>query len=140
MPFYAYPYLHYPYYHPGQSVANLHVSPPYYGQLQTVVAINPANSFPPVDTSKFNASAKKYQLLTKQINLFFDKVTTSQQFSNDLMEAAQLSNTKKVEEMIKSVGITAKINCNFTPTGIIIDVTNGESGGDCCHLRVTLPW
>ena len=140
MIYYAYPYLPYPYYQTGQLVRNQHVSPPYFGQPQTEVAVNPPNSYPPVDTRKFNASAKKYQILTKQINLFFEKVSTSEQFANDLMEAAQRSNTQKVEEMIKSVGITAKVNCKFTPTGIIIEITNGETGGDCCHLRVILPW
>ncbi|MCG7334461.1 hypothetical protein MHZ95_04090 [Sporosarcina sp. ACRSM] len=142
MHYYAYPYLPYPYYHPSQRVANLNlqVSPSYYGQLQTELAIDPPNPYPPVDTRKFNESAKKYQVLTKQISLFFDKVATSPQFANELMEAAQLSNSLKVEEMIRSVGITVKIKSQFTPTGMIIEVDNGETEGNCCRLRVVLPW
>ncbi|MBO0586855.1 hypothetical protein I2484_06030 [Sporosarcina sp. E16_8] len=76
----------------------------------------------------------------KQADLLAGKIVNSKEFAHELMEAAQLSNTKKVEDLIVSTGITLKIKTYFSPTGIRIELNNDESAGDCCHLLMTLKW
>jgi hypothetical protein len=87
-----------------------------------------------------NTSAKKFQELTKQANLLAGKIVNSKEFAHELMEAAQLSNTKKVEELILSTGITLKIKTYFNPTGIRIELNNSENEVVCCNLLMTLKW
>ncbi|MFC5587480.1 hypothetical protein ACFPRA_00975 [Sporosarcina soli] len=137
MHFYAYPYLPYPYVHPGQLV----IAPPsYHAYRQTEAIVDPHSTFPAVDTNKFNHSAQKIQSLTKQMDLFTNKVIASPQFAKEIMEAAQLSNTARVHELIISTGVTVKIETQYTPTGIIIEFNNADTDGGCCHLRMVLPW
>ena len=56
------------------------------------------------------------------------------------MNQAQLSNATKVEELIKSTGITTKIQTSFTPTGIQIKLDNSELPGRCCQMAMLLLW
>ena len=97
--------------------------------------------FPPVDTKRLHTSAQRFQKLMKEADLLIDNIVNSDEFTFELMNAAQLSNTKKVEELILSTGITLKLKTSFTPTGILIDLDNteGEVGG-CCQLRMALRW
>ena len=77
----------------------------------------------------------------KQADLLVNKIVNSNEFAFELMDAAQLSNTKKVEELILSTGITIKLKTNYTPTGILIDLDNSEDDeGGCCQLRMALKW
>ncbi|KAA0967007.1 hypothetical protein FQ087_05655 [Sporosarcina sp. ANT_H38] len=76
----------------------------------------------------------------KQADLLAGKIVNSKEFAHDLMEAAQLSNTKKVDELILSTGITLKIKTYFSPTGIRIELTNAGNEGSCCNLLMTLKW
>jgi hypothetical protein len=87
-----------------------------------------------------NTSAKKFQELTKQANLLAGKIVNSKEFAHELMEAAQLSNTKMVEELILSTGITLKIKTYLNPTGIRIELNNSENEVVCCNLLMTLKW
>ncbi len=87
-----------------------------------------------------NISAKRFQELLKQADLLAGKIVNSKEFAHDLMEAAQLSNTKKVEELIQSTGITLKIKTHYNPTGIRIELTNSENEVGCCDLLMTLYW
>jgi len=112
----------------------------YNEHLQPQTVFRPPNPFPAVNTQVLNTSAQRFQELMKQANLLADKIVNSKEFAHELMEAAQLSNTKKVEELIVSTGITIKIKTNFSPTGIRIELNNDENAGDCCHLLMTLKW
>ena len=56
------------------------------------------------------------------------------------MNEAQLSNMKKVEELIKSTGITVNVETVFTPAGIHIRLDNAEIQGKCCQLTMLLHW
>ena len=139
MHYYAYPYWPYPYYHTQRLVFDPYITP-YNEPIQTQAVADTPSPFPPVDTKLFNKSAQKYQELMKQTGLFVDKVATSHQFANNLMEAAQLSNKEKVNELILSTGITIKVETHFTPTGIILVFDNAETEVDCCNLRMVLRW
>jgi len=127
-----YPHWAYPYSTNPRWLYNEHLQP------QTI--LRPPSPFPTINTQVLNTSALRFQELLKQANLLADKIVNSKEFAHELMEAAQLSNTKKVDELIVSTGITIKIKTYFSPTGIRIELNNDENAGDCCHLLMTLKW
>lgn len=126
-----YPHWVYPYTNP-RWLYNEH--------LQPQTAISPPSPFPSINTQVLNTSAQRFQELLKQADLLASKIVSSKEFAHELMEAAQLSNTKKVEELITSTGITLKIKTYFSPTGIRVELYSVESGGDCCNLLMILKW
>ena len=108
-------------------------------QSPTQNAVDPS-LFPPVDPRLLHTSAQKFQKLMGEANKLVDKITSSNEFAYELMNQAQLSNTKKVEELIKSTGITVKVETSFTPTGIHIKLDNSEVQGRCCQMAMLLRW
>ena len=131
----SYPYYIYPNHYPVQSM-------PYYAALPLPrqIAMRPngtsGSSFPPVDTNKLEASVKQMQKIMQQARLLVDKIATSDQFANNLMNAAQQSNKATVEQLIKSVGITIEFKTKYTPDGIQIILIEK----DCCSLTLLLDW
>ncbi|MBS4179407.1 hypothetical protein [Lederbergia citrea] len=102
--------------------------------------LRPQSMYPPVDIKKLHQSAQKYQELLNQATLLVNKITTSPGFARNLMDAAQKSNQKKVIELILSTGITIKVKTSFSPDGIKVDLSNAKHEGDCCTIRLALPW
>jgi hypothetical protein len=133
------PYPHWVYPNPGPRWPG-NVSAHFNGHLHPQTALRPQSPFPTVNIQRLNTSAQRFQELLKQADLVAGKIVNSKKFAHDLMEAAQLSNTKKVEELIKSTGITMKIKTYFNPTGIRIEINNADNEGDCCNLLMTLKW
>lgn len=102
-------------------------------------AIRPTN-FPPVDIHGLKQSAIKFEALMKQAQLILNKIAYSPQFAHDMMDAAQKSNQKKVDELILSTGITVISKSHFTPDGIKIELNNANDGGACCSFIIGLKW
>ena len=96
--------------------------------------------FPPVDVGGLTDSARQFQKLMEQAGLLINSINRSRQFAFDLMNAAQLSDEKRVNELIRSTGITIKMETKFTPTGIQIILDNSEMEGGCCKLLIALRW
>ena len=100
----------------------------------------PESPFPPINTQQLHTSAEKMLDITKQAQFVINRIVDSQDFAHELMDASQLSNQKKVDELIKSTGVTSKVTTKFTPSGIQIEFDNAEKSGDCCKLQLTLKW
>ncbi|MGM7681814.1 hypothetical protein ACSVDA_06620 [Cytobacillus sp. Hm23] len=96
--------------------------------------------FPPVDTTMFSKSAKEMQKLMSEAALVLNKIAYSKEFAHQVMTAAQESQLNKVEQLIKSTGITSEVECSFNPDGITITFILATSGIDCCHLSIILRW
>jgi hypothetical protein len=96
--------------------------------------------FPPVDTQRLHVSAGKMLGIIKQSQLLINKIVDSPDFATELMDAAQLSDKKKVNELIQSTGITSKVTTKYTPSGIHIEFDNDETLGGCCKLQIALRW
>ena len=94
------------------------------------------NPFPSVDTHQLKNSAKSMQSLMQQSQFLTSKITESEQFAHDLMNAAQLSKKTDVEKLIASTGITIKFETKYTPDGIQIRFTEYP----CCRLTLNLGW
>lgn len=92
--------------------------------------------FPAVDTSRLKTSVKSMQVIMQQAQLLTTKIADSDQFSHDLMNAAQLSNKKEVDRLITSLGITVQFDTKFTPSGIEVHLFDIA----CCGLTVNLGW
>ncbi|QTD42037.1 hypothetical protein [Sporosarcina sp. Te-1] len=135
MVFYPHPYAPYtaqPIQHPYQSAFR-----PTYLAIQQRGQDDP---FPPVDIKRFNLSARRYQEIIKQADLFTRSIVASDQFARQLMEAAQASNKSEVDRLIRSTGITVSYQLLYTPDGLRIDFANNDSQSNCCHLRMVLGW
>ena len=75
-----------------------------------------------------------------EARLLIDKIVSTPEFATELMDAAQLSNQKRVEELIASTGVKVKVETTYTPSGIQIEFDNSELGGGCCKLEIGLLW
>ncbi|MCU9612378.1 hypothetical protein OEV98_02225 [Caldibacillus lycopersici] len=130
------------YYHPYgyRNVLMDYLPPQIHQPVSIYTGFRQQNPFPPVNIQQLDQSARKFQALIKEADLFINKIISSSSFARELMNAAQLSDKKKVEELIKSVGISIKVSTNFTPTGIHITLDNRDMPGRCCELVIALNW
>ncbi|MBS4197383.1 hypothetical protein [Lederbergia citri] len=96
--------------------------------------------FQPISTKQFVQSTEKYRILLNEANKIINKIAATPKFSYNLMDAAQKSNKPKVDQLIKSTGITVKTINQFTPDGLIIELTNAQDEDDCCSLRLAFKW
>ncbi|WP_082918220.1 hypothetical protein [Oceanobacillus sp. Castelsardo] len=137
---YGHPYVVYPYYQPQRmNTVPVNYAPVYRSDsLQNTV--RQQNHYPPVDIQQLDESVRRFQGLMKQANLLLTKLVNDPVFAKELMSEAQQSNTTKVDELIKSTGITIDIETSFTPTGIRIILANSEIAGQCCELLIALRW
>lgn len=76
------------------------------------------------------------QTILQQAQLLTTQIVNSEQFSQDLMNAAQQSNKKEVDRLITSIGITVQFESKFTPSGIEVHLFDRA----CCGLTVNLGW
>ncbi|MEK4091972.1 MULTISPECIES: hypothetical protein [unclassified Viridibacillus] len=128
-----YPYVLYANQYPQWVMANHSSSTQIPRQLAMPTNTSP---FPPVNTHKFKTSAKEIQNIMQQAHLLVDKISVSEKFAHDLINAAQLSNKTEVDRLISSTGITITFDTKYTPDSIRINLT--ENG--CCGLTVILNW
>ncbi|WP_318614529.1 hypothetical protein [Sporosarcina sp. YIM B06819] len=118
----------------------MHYFHPLWIASESSLSQNAPNPFPPVSTQRLHASAEKMLEVIRQSQMLINKIVDSSNFSHDLMDAAQLSNQQKVDELIQSAGITIKVTTKFTPSGIHIELDNAEKSGECCKLQIALQW
>ncbi|MGM7722469.1 hypothetical protein [Metabacillus sp. Hm71] len=134
-----YPYHCQPMYHPVYHVYGYPVS-----QFNMSSLINNyqyvSRQYPDVDPTLFEQSAKSMQKLIREASLVLDKFAQSKPFAQKIMYAAQQSNKKEVERLIKSTGIKSKVETSFNPDGINLKLSSQVGGADCCHLTIALRW
>jgi hypothetical protein len=102
----------------------------------------PSNTrpFPEVSATLFKTSALKSIALMKDANIVMSQITSSSSFSKDLMSAAQQSNTKEVERMIRATGIKRMPKIDYNPDGITMNFTDYAGEKECCHIITQLRW
>ncbi|WP_142255378.1 hypothetical protein [Bacillus sinesaloumensis] len=96
--------------------------------------------YPEVDSTLFSESATEMRNLMKDASLVLAKLADSKPFAQQVMAAAQSSNDKEVERLLKSTGIKSDIKTKFNPDGINIELSSMVNGVECCHLTITLRW
>jgi hypothetical protein len=121
----AYPPVLYP--QPGYSTYPVFPLPPY-------------RQYPPVDPTLFNQSAIAMQKLMSDGSLILKKLAESKEFAFKIMSAAQESDTKKVQQLIDSIGIQSKVDIYYNPDGIRLTLSSKDEQIDCCKLAISLRW
>lgn len=120
------PSLYYPYYQASIPQTN------YYSGVR--------NQYPTVNTKQLTASASNFQKLMKDADKVIDEFANSNDFSYQVMEAAQKSDKDKVEKLIKGTGIKHPVNIQFNPDGIRLTFLAKTEQVDCCKLEMALHW
>lgn len=110
--------------------------PPFPRQLAMPTNETNGSPYPPVNTKKLGSSVKGMNKMVPQVQLLFDKITTSEQFAYDLKNAAQRSDKATVNRLIRSVGVTNQFEAKYTPDSIQIKFIEEN----CCGLTVALDW
>lgn len=128
----TFPYYAYPTYYPVQAMAPTPLP------RQQAMPTNETNrsSYPPVNTEKLGNSVRGMRKMVPQVQLLFDKISTSDQFARDLKTAAQRSDKATVNRLIRSVGVTNEFEIKYTPDSIQIKLIEKN----CCFFTVVLDW
>ena len=134
-PFYCPCYF--PYREANQSTMTIPFVPYHSSALSYSTALRP---YPQVDPTLFNQSAIAMQMLMKDASLLLNKLAESKEFDSKIMAAAQQSNMKEVEKLIKSTGIKSKVETSFNPDGISLKLSSKVGSTECCHLTILLRW
>ncbi|MGP4108939.1 hypothetical protein [Virgibacillus sp. L01] len=96
--------------------------------------------YPPVDANLLYKSANETKKLMDDASIVLNKLAESQEFDAKLMNAAQTSNTAKVEQLIHSTGITSDVDIHYNPDGLRLEFISQVADTDCCKLRIALRW
>lgn len=121
-PVYMYPFYLQPVYCCCQSQ---HI--PYERQLET-------------DATFFSESAVAFKQLITGATVILDKLAGSKDFAHNVMDAAQKNETDKVDQLIKSTGVTKAFQIKYNPDGINILLVSQVENIDCCKLTMALRW
>lgn len=96
--------------------------------------------FPPANPSILQKAAQKEMTLLEDVKTLLEKIAASNQFSADIMNAAQESNSQKVERLIRSSGVRNMPGVSYTPDGIRLNFSDELNGKECCQLNIKLRW
>lgn len=134
------PYMANSYHQLGTGSVPMQYIPAPYSNAYQPLDIHFPRQYPQVDTQQLEKSVRRFQQLIQQADLLVNRLASSKEFATELMSAAQQSDRNKVNQLIRSTGITIDIKTTFTPTGIRIVLDNSEVEGDCCDLLIALRW
>jgi hypothetical protein len=140
--YYGYP-THQKQYYPHYPIQYVHPYDQRNGYTQPVMHTRPYmpyRQYPKVDTEAFHKSVKSFQSLLQEASDLLEKFATSDKFAYDLMSAAQKSDLPKVEEMIKSSGVSSLVDTKYTPDGIEITLSSKSGNVECCEMSMKLGW
>ncbi len=96
--------------------------------------------FPPVNPELLHESALESKKLMKDASTILNKLSESTGFATELMNAAQASNTSKLNELISSTGITSNVSVTYNPDGLRLEFHSKIAHLECCRLLVALRW
>ncbi|SOC05819.1 hypothetical protein SAMN05880501_104120 [Ureibacillus xyleni] len=103
---------------------------------------NPSNQnpYPPVDPNYLYQSANETKKLMKDASLVLDRLASSKDFDEKLMNHAQLSESEEVKRLIKSIGITSDVEAVYNPDSLRLEFISHHSNSECCRLSIVLKW
>lgn len=93
-----------------------------------------------VDPAIFHQSAKSFQPLMDDGNTLLDKLSESESFAAQVMDAAQRSDEEKVKQLIESAGLQGTVTTRFNPDSITITLDSDDESKTCCKLSMSLRW
>ncbi|GEN45832.1 hypothetical protein [Alkalibacillus haloalkaliphilus] len=96
--------------------------------------------FPEIDPSKFKESAEAFSQLMADGSLMLDELSQSDELAFEVMEAAQVNDINRVQELLQATGVTHDLDVEFTPSGITLRMRTSANAGNCCVLTMLLKW
>ncbi|MDL4842537.1 hypothetical protein [Aquibacillus rhizosphaerae] len=120
-----------------QTYVNQYQYRPLYGWTPPSRSPSP---YPEVNTQQLKKSAKAFQPLMKDANIIIESFATEETFAYKVMSAAQKSETAKIKEYIKELGVTRDVEIKYNPDGIRLRLVNHSDNIECCKLSVSLQW
>ncbi|MFD2637957.1 hypothetical protein [Piscibacillus salipiscarius] len=120
------PYYYYPWYDIYQTYQS--------GRLPN------GNGYPDVDPTVFKESAEAFRDLLNDASGILQKLSESEDFAHQVMDAAQKNDIDRVRELLESTGIHNNVEVDYNPDGITLIMQANVEGADCCHLTMDLRW
>ncbi|MFB4166930.1 hypothetical protein [Virgibacillus sp. JSM 102003] len=96
--------------------------------------------YPPVDANLLYQSANETKKLMDDASIVLNKLAESHEFDAELMYAAQVADTAKVERLIHSTGIKSEVDIHYNPDGLRLILISQVANTDCCKLQIALRW
>lgn len=96
--------------------------------------------FPEVNPNQFIHSAKNSLDLLTDAQLLLNKINSSNVFSKNMMQAAQMSHTEEVDKLIQTTGIKTRPKISYNPDGITFTFDHKSTPPHCCLLSIQLKW
>jgi uncharacterized protein with von Willebrand factor type A (vWA) domain len=100
----------------------------------------PDRQYPKVNPKMLNQSAQASKQLMGEASTVLNKLASSEEFSSQLMSAAQQSQTEEVERLIHSLGVKSDVDIHYNPDGLRIEFKSNVAGLHCCTLSIALRW
>ncbi|WP_270182556.1 hypothetical protein [Alkalihalobacillus sp. CinArs1] len=94
---------------------------------------------PPVQVTRFQASAGTCLHLMEEGRKLLNKVHDDHHFAHELKDAAQSNDHTYVHSLIRSTGVQSALKTTYTPDAIRIDLHTGDES-DCSELSIKLCW
>lgn len=130
-----------------KGMATMYYARYYHRKIPTLAAFHPYlhyplyfRELPEANPSKLINSAKDTLTLLPDVETCLKKLANSPDFSKNLMNAAQLSKTETVEQLIKSIGVKESPTIAYNPDGITLNFDHKNKPPYCCFLSVQLRW
>ncbi len=97
--------------------------------------------FPEISTDKFIDSAREVNLLLREAVLLSNQIIQTD-IGRQIMEAAQKSDTDKIQALLREIGITQNVKISYTPHSITFQTTPiaNPSLGLQTTLTIKLIW
>lgn len=99
-----------------------------------------ARQYPPVNPDLFYQSANETKRLMIDAGKVLDKLANSKEFGAELMNAAQLSDSGKVKELINTLEIDSDVEVDYNPDNLRLEFRSQLEGTECCRLLLALRW
>ncbi len=93
-----------------------------------------------VDVTIFSESLSAYKQLLKDASNVLNHLADSKSFAAQVMGAAEVSNQKEVDRLIKSLGIKSNFEVTYNPDGIHLRFWTQAQGTECCKLDMAIRW
>ncbi|GAA0456673.1 hypothetical protein [Alkalibacillus silvisoli] len=101
---------------------------------------NEREQFPEVDPSKFKESAEAFSHLMSDGSHILDELSESDELAFEVMEAAQVNDIKRVENLLKQTGVESDFEVEYTPSGLTLRMKTRANDAECCVLTMLLRW
>lgn len=92
------------------------------------------------DVTIFSESLGAYRQLLRDASIVLNHLADSKSFAAQVMGAAQVSNHKEVDRLIKSLGVKSDFEVTYNPDGIHLKFWTKAQGTECCKLDMAIRW